>query len=63
MIYDELHVQKCCNWELPHVVEKILNHKQNVLIETYHRYDYSKERAEAFRLWGEWIENLVHSQN
>lgn len=48
---------------LPHVVEKILNHKQNVLIETYHRYDYSKERAEAFRLWGEWIENLVHPQD
>lgn len=44
---------------LPHVVERILNHKQPPLIEIYHRYDYAKERGEAFKLWGEWLENLV----
>jgi integrase len=43
----------------PHVAERILNHKQEVLAETYHNYDYAKERRQAFKLWGEWIENLV----
>lgn len=42
----------------PHVIEKMLNHKMEGVMEVYNRAEYLKERREAWRLWGCYIARL-----
>ncbi|WP_176331630.1 tyrosine-type recombinase/integrase [Burkholderia vietnamiensis] len=47
---------------LPVVVEKCLNHRdENRIRRTYQRYDYAKEKQEAWRLVGERLRSLIAS--
>ena len=47
---------------LPHVVERILNHKTGVLggvAGIYNRFAYQQEMSEALNRWSQHLENLI----
>src|SRR6185312_3872748 len=47
---------------LPAVIDKCLNHREpNKLRRTYLRYDYAKEKREAWRLLGERLDLLMRT--
>jgi len=44
---------------LPHVVEKILNHKMQGVMAVYNKADYWPQRVEALKLWQEKIKQII----
>ena len=48
----------------PEVIERILNHtEQDKLKKIYHQYDYAREKREAWRMLGDWIEVVVRQDS
>jgi hypothetical protein len=47
---------------MPHVVEKILNHKMQGVMAVYNQADYWEERVKALEIWQERIKQIVSSE-
>ena len=47
----------------PHIVERVLNHKQGGVAAVYNRYEYAEERKRALFAWGNYIERLVSAKS
>jgi integrase len=47
---------------MPHVVEKILNHKMQGVMATYNRADYEAERVEAMQKWSDELDRIVSAK-
>lgn len=48
---------------LPHVVEKILNHKMQGVMAVYNKAEYWQERVDALKLWQEKIRQIISVEN
>ncbi len=48
---------------LPHVVEKILNHKMQGVMAVYNKAEYLDEKKEALLLWSEKIKQIMNSDD
>jgi integrase len=40
---------------MPHIIEKILNHRMSGVMAVYNRAEYLPEREAALRQWGQWV--------
>lgn len=43
---------------MPHVIEKMLNHRMEGTMAIYNRAEYLPERQAAWRLWGRWLAKI-----
>lgn len=47
---------------MPHIVEKVLNHKLRGMMATYNRAEYWEERVKALEIWQEKIKQIANSE-